>query len=261
MTSKFSIYELFLIGIAFDVDAEANAFVDMLNKELNNRMNKLVENNIEIDCIFKYGRELSENERAEWLAQHSEDVADWTLAQKYELKVQLYQWREYIPGIVQNQLMNNMASNISDVISFGYHKLKRIGLVTVGELEAADLSKIDALTPENIDVIQKDLLWWRERRCRDEHPDYYERRKNELLAEHNSVKHQEIEPCPVEEKIDNLDLSIRPYNILKRAGVNTLDDLKKMTQLDLKNIRNMNEKTFEEICEKAKAAGLVFADE
>lgn len=183
MTNKFSIYELFLMGIAFCTDAEANAFVDMLNKELDERMEKLVEKNMKIDCIFEYGRELDESELVEWLDRHSEDITDWTLAQKYALKVQLYQWREYIPGIIRNKKLDNMAVGIGEVLAFGHYRIKRIGLVTIGELEATDLSKIDFLTTEDIDEIQGELLWWRELKFREEFPGYYASRKKALLDE------------------------------------------------------------------------------
>ncbi len=258
MTNRFSIYELFLMGIAFETDAEANGFVDALNKELNDRMEKLIEKNMKIDCIFEYGRELSESERAKWLERHSEDIADWTLTQKHKLKNQVSKWRESIPGIVQNKMLDELATYVDDAVYPIAYRLERAGLVTIGELEAADLSKIDGFTAEKIDEIQNHLLWWKERRFRDEYPNYYEQRKAELLAEQNPVKNQEIEPWSVDEEIENLDLSVRAYNRLKRAGINTLADLKKMTLQDLRNIKNIGKKDIQEICEKAKKLGFVF---
>lgn len=47
--------------------------------------------------------------------------------------------------------------------------------------------------------------------------------------------------------LEEMDLSVRSYNILKRAGVNTAADIAKLTLDDLQKIRNMGRKSVEEI--------------
>lgn len=51
-------------------------------------------------------------------------------------------------------------------------------------------------------------------------------------------------------KIENLDLSIRTFNLLKRAGINTVEELSRLSDVELKHIRNLGKRSFDEI--KAK---------
>lgn len=53
-----------------------------------------------------------------------------------------------------------------------------------------------------------------------------------------------------------LELSVRSYNCLHRAGINTTGDLKKCTMYSLAKIRNLGRKSLLEIVEKAKAFGI-----
>ena len=61
-----------------------------------------------------------------------------------------------------------------------------------------------------------------------------------------------------ETKIDELELSVRAYNQLKRADINTLADLDGMSIDDLMGIRNLGMRSVEEIIEKAKPYGIEF---
>ena len=56
--------------------------------------------------------------------------------------------------------------------------------------------------------------------------------------------------------IDELELSVRTYNCLNRAGIETVDDLCNMTPEDLMRIRNFGRKNLEEILAKLKELGL-----
>lgn len=48
-------------------------------------------------------------------------------------------------------------------------------------------------------------------------------------------------------KITELDLSVRSYNVLLRAGIDTTEKIKEMTDDDLRQIKHLNEKCLEEI--------------
>jgi len=60
--------------------------------------------------------------------------------------------------------------------------------------------------------------------------------------------------------IDEMDLSVRAYNCLRRAGIDTLADLQKMTREDLMKVRNMGRKSLEEIITKAKEYGIAIEE-
>ena len=62
-------------------------------------------------------------------------------------------------------------------------------------------------------------------------------------------------PRPKDIKIDELDLTVRSYNCLRRAHINTIDDLINKTEEDLLKIRNLGRKSTREVIEKLNAFG------
>lgn len=60
----------------------------------------------------------------------------------------------------------------------------------------------------------------------------------------------------MEMTIEELDLSVRSYNCLKRAGVNTVEDLAGKTEEDMMRVRNLGKKSLEEVLNKMESLGL-----
>ena len=56
--------------------------------------------------------------------------------------------------------------------------------------------------------------------------------------------------------IDELELSVRSYNCLKRAGINTVEELTNKSQEDMMKVRNLGRKSLEEVLAKLKELGL-----
>ena len=56
--------------------------------------------------------------------------------------------------------------------------------------------------------------------------------------------------------IDELELSVRSYNCLKRAGINTVEELCNRTPEDMMKVRNLGRKSLEEVLAKLKELGL-----
>ena len=56
--------------------------------------------------------------------------------------------------------------------------------------------------------------------------------------------------------IDELELSVRSYNCLKRAGINTVEELTNKTSEDMMKVRNLGRKSLEEVLAKLKELGL-----
>ncbi len=56
--------------------------------------------------------------------------------------------------------------------------------------------------------------------------------------------------------IEELDLSVRPYNCLKRAGINTVGDLLQRTEDEIVAVKNFGRKSLDEVKEKLAALGL-----
>ena len=63
----------------------------------------------------------------------------------------------------------------------------------------------------------------------------------------------------LERPIEDLDLSVRSYNCLKRQGVNSIGQLTECSEADLLNIRNFGAKSIEEVKDKLQAMGLGLA--
>ena len=58
--------------------------------------------------------------------------------------------------------------------------------------------------------------------------------------------------------IEDLELSVRSYNCLKRAGITTLDELTQKTEDELMHVRNLGKKSLKEVKEKIYSLGLSF---
>ena len=63
-----------------------------------------------------------------------------------------------------------------------------------------------------------------------------------------------------EATIEDLDLSVRSYNCLKRWGIHTLKDLTSMTRDDMMKVRNLGKRSLKEIESKLKEIGLTFKE-
>ena len=65
----------------------------------------------------------------------------------------------------------------------------------------------------------------------------------------------------LETTIEELDLSVRSFNCLKRAGINTVEDLINKTEEDMMKVRNLGRKSLEEVVAKLASLGLSLRDE
>ena len=69
-------------------------------------------------------------------------------------------------------------------------------------------------------------------------------------------KEDDITQAVLEMSIDELELSVRSYNCLKRAGINTVEELTNRTSEDMMKVRNLGRKSLEEVLSKLKELGL-----
>ena len=59
----------------------------------------------------------------------------------------------------------------------------------------------------------------------------------------------------LEMTIEELDLSVRSFNCLKRAGINTVEDLIQKSEDDMMKVRNLGRKSLEEVIHKLESLG------
>jgi DNA-directed RNA polymerase subunit alpha len=79
----------------------------------------------------------------------------------------------------------------------------------------------------------------------------------EIMVEKEEDKKEKV----LEMTIEELDLSVRSYNCLKRAGINTVQELITKTEEDMMKVRNLGRKSLEEVQEKLAELGLSLRQE
>ena len=77
------------------------------------------------------------------------------------------------------------------------------------------------------------------------------------MVEKAESKRERILEMPIED----LELSVRSYNCLKRAGISTVQDLANKTEADMMKVRNLGKKSLDEVTNKLHSLGLDFARE
>ena len=88
--------------------------------------------------------------------------------------------------------------------------------------------------------------------------DLYEATKNtQIMIEKEESKKEKV----LEMSIEELELSVRSFNCLKRAGIATVEDLTNKSETDMLKVRNLGKKSFDEVTAKLHSLGLDFAKE
>ena len=88
--------------------------------------------------------------------------------------------------------------------------------------------------------------------------DLSETAKNtQVMVEKEESKKEKV----LEMSIEDLELSVRSLNCLKRAAISTVEDLTNKTEADMMKVRNLGKKSLDEVTNKLHALGLDFAKE
>lgn len=88
--------------------------------------------------------------------------------------------------------------------------------------------------------------------------DLSEATKNtQVMIEKEESKKEKV----LEMSIEELELSVRSFNCLKRAGIATVEDLTNKSETEMMKVRNLGKKSFDEVTIKLRSLGLDFASE
>ena len=79
-----------------------------------------------------------------------------------------------------------------------------------------------------------------------------EGQKAEIMVEREETMKEKV----LEMTIEELDLSVRSFNCLKRAGIDTVEDLVNKTEDEMIKVRNLGKKSLEEVEQKLHSLGL-----
>ena len=82
-------------------------------------------------------------------------------------------------------------------------------------------------------------------------------RNTQVMIEKEESKKEKV----LETSIEELELSVRSFNCLKRAGIATVEDLTNKSESDMMKVRNLGKKSLDEVIAKLHSLGLNFAEE
>ena len=125
----------------------------------------------------------------------------------------------------------------------------RVGQVTDYDKLTLDVFTTGTLTPHDAVSLAAKVL--------SEHLSLFvDLSENAKSVEVMSVQEDNEKEKVMEMNIDELELSVRSYNCLKRAGINTVEELCNKTPEDMMKVRNLGRKSLEEVLAKLKELGL-----
>ncbi|MBR4720698.1 MAG: DNA-directed RNA polymerase subunit alpha [Clostridia bacterium] len=84
-----------------------------------------------------------------------------------------------------------------------------------------------------------------------------EAKNTEIVKEKEESKKEKV----LEMSIEDLELSVRSYNCLKRASINTVEDLANRTEEEMMKVRNLGRKSLDEVKNKLHSLGLALREE
>ena len=69
-------------------------------------------------------------------------------------------------------------------------------------------------------------------------------------------REEKVKEKILEMTIEELDMSVRSFNCLKRAGIDTVEDLVNKTEEEMMKVRNLGKKSLDEVVSRLRALGL-----
>ncbi|MBQ0125710.1 MAG: DNA-directed RNA polymerase subunit alpha [Clostridiales bacterium] len=140
-----------------------------------------------------------------------------------------------------------------------YNVSYKVDNTRVGNITDYDKLSLDVLTNGTIDAKEAVSL---AAKILNDHLKLFvdlsdEAKRTETLVEREETKKEKV----LEMTIEELDMSVRSFNSLKRSGINTVEELTNKTEDDMIKIRNLGKKSLDEITQKLHSLGLSFKKE
>lgn len=178
-----------------------------------------------------------------------------------DMEMQARLGRGYVGALANKNKYQNEGQPLGTIYTDAlYSPITRVSYDAVTVTEGTDVS--DTLTMEietDGTVMPSDALSIASKILRD----HLEILQNidELSLDSNEVS-EEVEEEPVnsvqQKMIEDLELSVRSYNCLKRAGITTVEELTQKTEDEMIHVRNLGKKSLKEVKEKIYSLGLSF---
>ncbi len=194
----------------------------------------------------------------------NKDLVIATLAKggSLDMQITIGNGRGYVDAKINRKEMKNVPVGVIPVDSL-YSPIERVSYevepARVGQSENYDKLIMEvytngSMTPQEAMALSSRILI--------EHFDIITK-INKIADMTGLLSDKEEDPIQktLETPIEELDLSVRAYNCLKRAGHHTLQDLTSLTEPEMMKIRNLGKKSLKEVMDKIKEMGLKFRDE
>ena len=177
---------------------------------------------------------------------------------KLNMEIVLDKGRGYVPAEKNKQHQTSIGVIPVDSIYTPVYKVN----YTVENTRVRDLTDYDKLTLEvwtDATINARDAVSLGAKVLRD-HLDLFVDLSEEIGSKSTVVEKAEAQHDKVlEMTIEELDFSVRSFNCLKRAGINTVEDLINTSEEDMMKVRNLGRKSLEEVIGKLEAMGLHLA--
>ena len=181
-----------------------------------------------------------------------------TLAEdaKLNIEITLDRGRGYVPGERNKQLSGNNVIGVLPIDSIYTPVLKvnyTVDNTRVGQITDYDKLTLDVWTNGVINAQEAVSL---AAKVLTEHLNLFVNlsdsvTNSEIMVEKDEKGKEKV----LEMTIEELDLSVRSFNCLKRAGINTVEDLTNKTTEDMMKVRNLGRKSLEEVEYKLETLG------
>ncbi len=175
---------------------------------------------------------------------------------KLNMEITLDRGRGYVPGERNKQLLGSNIIGLLPIDSI-YTPVLKVNY-TVDNTRVGQITDYDKLT---LDVWTNGVISAEEAvslaaKVLTEHLNLFVNLSDkassaELMVEKDDKGKEKI----LEMTIEDLDLSVRSFNCLKRAGINTVEDLINKSEEDMMKVRNLGRKSLEEVVQKLNSLG------
>ncbi len=177
---------------------------------------------------------------------------------RLSMEITLSSGRGYIPAERNKQYQTAIGVIPVDSIYTPVYKVN----YAVENTRVGNMTDYDKLTLEiwtDCTIAAKDAVSLGAKILRD-HLDLFVDLSEEIGSKSTVVEKAEAQHDKVlEMTIEELDFSVRSFNCLKRAGINTVEDLINTSEEDMMKVRNLGRKSLEEVIGKLEAMGLGLA--
>ena len=175
---------------------------------------------------------------------------------KLNMEITLDRGRGYVPGERNKQLAGNNVIGVLPIDSIYTPVLKvnyTVDNTRVGQITDYDKLTLDVWTNGVINAEEAVSL---AAKVLTEHLNLFVNLSDkassaEVMVEKDDKGKEKI----LEMTIEDLDLSVRSFNCLKRAGINTVEDLINKSEEDMMKVRNLGRKSLEEVVQKLNSLG------